>query len=226
VQWPIADQALAPWKRDAALRCHDPAGPGSPHFRRRFRIVLMEGKNRQIRRMVEKVGNRVVRLHRIRVADLKLGNLAKGSWRHLTRGNPTAGSFCYIATESIIVEIRHQVYALLRRSHLSSPQRGPFPAVQATVGCPHNRCTFCMVYKNGPDTGCGRWPISSPIWMRPGHHGSGVRTLFFPAGNTIAMPTDALCRICAHAHRIFPHLERASPYTAPASTFTKRALMI
>jgi 23S rRNA pseudouridine2605 synthase/23S rRNA pseudouridine2604 synthase len=49
----------------------------------RFRIVLMEGRNRQIRRMVKKVGNRVVRLHRIRVADLKIGRLAKGSWRHL-----------------------------------------------------------------------------------------------------------------------------------------------
>ena len=22
--------------------------------------------------------------------------------------------------------------------------------VQATIGCPHNKCTFCMVYKNGP----------------------------------------------------------------------------
>ncbi len=51
--------------------------------KRRFRIVLMEGKNRQIRRMVNAVGNRVVRLNRIRVADLKLGNLARGAWRHL-----------------------------------------------------------------------------------------------------------------------------------------------
>jgi 23S rRNA pseudouridine2605 synthase/23S rRNA pseudouridine2604 synthase len=52
--------------------------------KRRFRIVLMEGKNRQIRRMVQKVGHRVVRLNRIRVADLKLGTLARGAWRHLT----------------------------------------------------------------------------------------------------------------------------------------------
>ena len=51
---------------------------------RRFRIVLQEGRNRQIRRMVKQLGNRVVRLKRIRVADLKLGSLAKGSWRHLT----------------------------------------------------------------------------------------------------------------------------------------------
>jgi len=53
---------------------------------RRFTIVLKEGRNRQIRRMVEKAGNRVVRLHRIRVAALKLGGLTKGEWRHLTRG--------------------------------------------------------------------------------------------------------------------------------------------
>jgi 16S rRNA U516 pseudouridylate synthase RsuA-like enzyme len=45
----------------------------------------MEGKNRQIRRMVKKTGNRVVHLKRIRVAGLTLGNLAQGSWRYLTR---------------------------------------------------------------------------------------------------------------------------------------------
>jgi len=52
---------------------------------RRFRIVLKEGKNRQIRRMVRKVGNQVAHLKRIRIANLKLGNLPSGSWRHLTQ---------------------------------------------------------------------------------------------------------------------------------------------
>lgn len=52
---------------------------------RRFRIVLQEGKNRQIRRMVRKVGNKVTRLQRIRVAGIKLGKLASGKWRHLSQ---------------------------------------------------------------------------------------------------------------------------------------------
>jgi 23S rRNA pseudouridine2605 synthase/23S rRNA pseudouridine2604 synthase len=52
---------------------------------RRFRIILQEGKNRQIRRMVRKVGNQVTELKRIRIANIKLGNLAPGTWRNLTR---------------------------------------------------------------------------------------------------------------------------------------------
>jgi 23S rRNA pseudouridine2605 synthase/23S rRNA pseudouridine2604 synthase len=51
---------------------------------RRFRIVLQEGKNRQIRRMVRKVGNQVVDLKRIRVANIELAGLRPGRWRHLT----------------------------------------------------------------------------------------------------------------------------------------------
>jgi pseudouridine synthase len=50
---------------------------------RRFRIVLQEGKNRQVRRMVRKVGNQVTGLKRIRVANIKLGHLDPGAWRHL-----------------------------------------------------------------------------------------------------------------------------------------------
>mgnify|MGYP006302291291 FL=1 len=51
---------------------------------RRFRITLMEGRNRQIRRMVRKVGHQVLALKRIRMATLGLGKLAEGQWRHLT----------------------------------------------------------------------------------------------------------------------------------------------
>ena len=52
---------------------------------RRFRMVLQEGKNRQIRRMVRKVGNEVTRLQRKRFAGIELGNLPPGKWRHLSR---------------------------------------------------------------------------------------------------------------------------------------------
>lgn len=52
---------------------------------RRFRIVLQEGRNRQIRRMLRKLGYQVSFLKRIRMADIRLGNLAPGEWRYLTR---------------------------------------------------------------------------------------------------------------------------------------------
>jgi len=51
---------------------------------RRFHIVLKEGKNRQIRRMVRKVGNHVTRLKRIRISNIVLRRLSVGDWRYLT----------------------------------------------------------------------------------------------------------------------------------------------
>jgi len=50
----------------------------------RFLITLQEGRNRQIRRMVEMLGNRVVVLRRIRIAHIYIGDLAEGRWRYLT----------------------------------------------------------------------------------------------------------------------------------------------
>ncbi len=51
---------------------------------KRFLIQLKEGRNRQIRRMVKKTGNRVTALKRVRVANIELGDLPEGAWRHLT----------------------------------------------------------------------------------------------------------------------------------------------
>ena len=51
---------------------------------RRFRIILKQGLNRQIRRMCESLGYKVKTLKRIRIMHIQLGNLALGKWRYLT----------------------------------------------------------------------------------------------------------------------------------------------
>ena len=85
VAWPIADKALArlaagvviQGRRTRPARVERLSG-------RRFRITLQEGRNRQIRRMVRKVGHRVVSLKRVRIASVRLGDLAEGKWRRLS----------------------------------------------------------------------------------------------------------------------------------------------
>lgn len=48
---------------------------------KRFRIILTQGLNRQIRRMCEVLGYRVVTLTRIRIMNISLSGLAPGKWR-------------------------------------------------------------------------------------------------------------------------------------------------
>jgi len=85
--------------------------------------------------------------------------------------------------------------------------------IQATVGCPHNKCTFCMVYKNGP-----RYKvrdvkdIKADILKARDIYGDHVQTIFLPAGNTIAMKTDDLCEILIFAQETFSTLERITVY--------------
>ena len=51
----------------------------------RLRVVLHQGMNRQIRRMFESVGYKVKRLVRIRIGNLRLGDLPPGHWRPLSK---------------------------------------------------------------------------------------------------------------------------------------------
>ena len=50
-----------------------------------FSIILREGKKRQIRRMLEAVGNKVVKLKRVRIKNIKLGDLPVGKFAYLSQ---------------------------------------------------------------------------------------------------------------------------------------------
>lgn len=51
---------------------------------RQFKIILTQGYNRQIRRMCEYFGYRVVELERVRIMNISLGNLEPGKYRKVT----------------------------------------------------------------------------------------------------------------------------------------------
>jgi len=46
-------------------------------------ISIYEGKNRQVRKMFEAVGHRVIRLKRTAFGHVNLGDLKEGQWKHL-----------------------------------------------------------------------------------------------------------------------------------------------
>lgn len=50
-----------------------------------LRFIIHEGKNRQIRRMCQLAGLRVLRLKRVREGNVSLGELKSGSWRYLSK---------------------------------------------------------------------------------------------------------------------------------------------
>ena len=55
----------------------------------RFRIVLTEGRNRQIRRMCQALGYRVTALHRVRIMHIGIDGLGVGTWKELTQEERT-----------------------------------------------------------------------------------------------------------------------------------------
>jgi len=93
--------------------------------------------------------------------------------------------------------------------------------IQATVGCPHNKCRFCGMYQDTRFRIRLVKDIIEDLDAALDRCGPGVRTLFFPDGNTIVMKTPSLVKILEHAGRNFPHLERITLYGSAKYLFLK-----
>jgi len=84
--------------------------------------------------------------------------------------------------------------------------------IQATIGCPHNKCTFCQMYKGTRFRLRPVEEIKEDLAMARDYYGDGVYSIFFPDGNTIIMKTEQLEEIFLYARQLFPHLQRITVY--------------
>ncbi len=82
-------------------------------------IILDEGRNRQIRRLLSACGIEVLRLIRTTVGPIALGPLAKGQWRHLTAREVAAFRPAPVAVESTVPQSHGEPRAQEKRRALT-----------------------------------------------------------------------------------------------------------
>jgi radical SAM superfamily enzyme YgiQ (UPF0313 family) len=84
--------------------------------------------------------------------------------------------------------------------------------IQATVGCPHNECRFCTMYRGSQFKIRPVKDIKEDLDMAKDYYGDWIRSVFFADGNTILMRTKDLVEIFNYTRELFPQLERITLY--------------
>jgi len=86
--------------------------------------------------------------------------------------------------------------------------------IQATIGCPHNKCAFCGMYKGRKFRIRPVTEIKEDILAAKKLYGDSFDSAFFPDGNTIIMKTDQLEEIFTFTRRTFPGIKRITLYAS------------
>lgn len=92
--------------------------------------------------------------------------------------------------------------------------------LQCTVGCTHNRCTFCSMYKDKKYHVRSMEEIMTDIRMAKKYYGD-VEKVFLADGDALAMPVDDLLQILAVLYKSFPSLMHVGIYSSPDSILNK-----
>ncbi|MHA1950836.1 MAG: radical SAM protein [Candidatus Thorarchaeota archaeon] len=84
--------------------------------------------------------------------------------------------------------------------------------LQATVGCSHNACIFCVSYKQKQYRVRGAKGIQMDLDILPEHYKARTRRVFLADGNALAMPTSELLDTLKVLYKELPSLERVGVY--------------
>lgn len=92
--------------------------------------------------------------------------------------------------------------------------------IQATLGCSHNKCSFCNMYKSKKFTIKSLENIKNDInYFRQIY--SHVEKVFLADGDALIIPTEDLKEILTYIKRLFPECERITLYGSPKSILNK-----
>ncbi|MGI5880715.1 MAG: radical SAM protein [Syntrophomonadaceae bacterium] len=86
--------------------------------------------------------------------------------------------------------------------------------LQCTVGCTHNRCTFCAMYKDKKYHVRSLEEIKTDIRMAKQYYGD-VEKVFLADGDAIAMETSEILEILNDLYAAFPSLKHVGVYASP-----------
>ncbi|MGE5423600.1 MAG: radical SAM protein, partial [Ignavibacteriales bacterium] len=92
--------------------------------------------------------------------------------------------------------------------------------LQCTVGCSHNRCTFCAMYKDKKYRIRTLEEIKTDIKMAKNYYGD-LEKVFLADGDALAMPTGDLLEIITTLYATFPGLRHVGIYAGPESILEK-----
>ncbi len=93
--------------------------------------------------------------------------------------------------------------------------------LRVTVGCSHNRCTYCNMYRSVPFQVRPHIEVARQIEMA-GPYRDSVRRVFLADGNALVLHTERLLPILQELRSAFPHLQRVSCYAGPRDILAKR----
>ena len=92
--------------------------------------------------------------------------------------------------------------------------------IQVSIGCSHNQCTFCGMYKDKAFRMRGLEEIFKDLSLARETYRE-VKKIFLADGNALTMPKGHLERILLEIKRLFPECERVSAYSAPRDILGK-----
>jgi len=92
--------------------------------------------------------------------------------------------------------------------------------LQCTIGCSHNQCTFCGMYKDQKFRIRPLKELKTDIQMAKDHYGD-LEKVFLCDGDAIVIPTDMLLELLHELYKTFPSLRHVGLYVGPTSTLEK-----